>query len=197
NVTISSASSAQTVVSNLVQGVYTFRLKVTDNAGASATADVNITVSATGNSSSSVLHVEAENWAAMSGVQTEATSDIGGGKNVGGQDLNDWIDYSVNIPTAGSYNMNFRIATIVAGAQFQIKKSDGTVLATVSVPSTGAYQNWQTITSQVTLPAGQQTLRIATVASPAGWNMNWFEFPGGTTSPSPSTSTPAAPIHVV
>ncbi|MFL5740695.1 MAG: carbohydrate-binding protein [Flavisolibacter sp.] len=182
NVTIASASSAQSVVSNLIQGVYTFRLKVTDNAGASATADVNVTVNATGSSSTTALHVEAENWAAMSGVQTETTSDIGGGKNVGGQDLNDWIDYSLNIPSAGTYNMNFRVATMVAGAQFQVKKSDGTVLATVGVPSTGAYQNWQTISSPVTLAAGQQTLRIATVASPGGWNLNWFELSAAGTS---------------
>src|SRR5437899_6776987 len=111
----------------------------------------------------------------MSSVNHKSTSDVGDGYNVVTQYIHDALEISVNIPTAGSYNMNFRIATMVAGAQFQIKKSDGTVLATVSVPSTGAYQNWQTISTQVTLTAGQHTLRIVTTASPGGWNLNWFE----------------------
>ena len=41
-----SATQAQTVVSNLVSGVYQFQLRVTDNLGASGTATVTITVDA-------------------------------------------------------------------------------------------------------------------------------------------------------
>jgi len=111
----------------------------------------------------------------MNGVQTETTSDAGGGLNVGGQDPSDWEEYSVNVPSAGYYNVNFRIATMVAGAQFQLKNDNGAVLATLNVPSTGSYQSWQTISAGINLPAGMQTLRIVTTASPAGWNLNWFE----------------------
>jgi K+-transporting ATPase c subunit len=42
--TIASPSSAQTSISNLVQGTYSFELKVTDNGGATATDIVSITV---------------------------------------------------------------------------------------------------------------------------------------------------------
>src|SRR5205085_2011177 len=91
NASIVSATSAVTVLNNLVQGNYTFRLKVTDNAGASATADVSVTVNAapitaTTTSTGSTSRIEAENWAAMSGVSKESTSDAGGGYNVGSQD---------------------------------------------------------------------------------------------------------------
>ena len=41
---IVSATQAQTVVNNLVSGVYQFQLKVTDNLGATGTAVVSITV---------------------------------------------------------------------------------------------------------------------------------------------------------
>ncbi len=44
--TIAAAGQPQTGVSNLVQGVYRFQLKVTDNAGVSATATVQVTVNA-------------------------------------------------------------------------------------------------------------------------------------------------------
>ncbi len=42
--TIASSSTAQTAVNGLVQGIYVFRLTVTDNNGASATDDVTVTV---------------------------------------------------------------------------------------------------------------------------------------------------------
>ena len=47
--TLSSASTANITVSNLVQGTYTYQLKVTDNAGTSSTATVTVTVNAAAN----------------------------------------------------------------------------------------------------------------------------------------------------
>jgi hypothetical protein len=47
--TITSSSSATTTVTGLVQGVYVFRLTVTDNLGATGFGDVQITVNAAGN----------------------------------------------------------------------------------------------------------------------------------------------------
>jgi endoglucanase len=110
----------------------------------------------------------------MSGVQTENTSDAGGGKDVGWIDNGDWMNYSISAPAAGAYTVNFRLSSIYSGTQFQVKNSAGTVLATVNVPSTGGYQVWKTVSATINLPAGAQTLRIQSSSS-QGFNFNWFE----------------------
>jgi hypothetical protein len=82
----------------------------------------------------------------------------------------------VNVPSAGTYTVNFRVATTNTGVQFQLRNAAGTSLATVTVPNTGWWQTYQVVSAQVTLPAGQQTLRIVTTdAKGSGWNINWWE----------------------
>jgi hypothetical protein len=137
--------------------------------------------------------VEAEAYVAMSGVQKEGTSDTGGGENVGYTDPSDWMDYNVNPSTAGTYTAAFRVASQVSGAQFQLRNSSGTILATVDVPNTGGWQSWQTVTASVTLPAGNQTLRIHITALHS--NINWMEFSQGTAAPAPPPATTSSRIE--
>jgi hypothetical protein len=122
----------------------------------------------------------------MNGVQKENTSDAGGGQNVGYIDYGDWMDYNVNVSSGGTYAVNLRVAT-PSGGQLQIQNSNGTVLATVSIPNTGGYQNWQTVTANISLAAGTQTIRVYSTSN--GWNFNWFEIAGAGSSSSTTTST--------
>src|SRR5215203_6016246 len=145
--------------------------------------------------------VEAESYSSMRGVQTEYTQDAGGGQNVGWIDPSDWMDYNVNVTATGSYTVNFRIATTANNAQFQLKKADGTVLATVNVPNTWGYQFWQTVSATVNLSAGTQTLRIIS-SSPWGsvWNINWADFsfnnsPSAIPVPTPPTTGTSTKIE--
>jgi endoglucanase len=62
-----------------------------------------------------------------------------------------------------------------AGAQFQVRNAAGNVLATVTVPNTGGFQTWQTVSASVALSAGQQTIRVYTSNAYGGWNLNWLE----------------------
>ncbi|HWJ92997.1 MAG TPA: carbohydrate-binding protein, partial [Flavisolibacter sp.] len=182
NATLSATNTPVVTATGLVAGTYMFRLTVTDNGGATASDDVIITVSSSAPAPTS-QRIEAESYTAMSGIQTENTGDAGGGLNVGWQENNDWMDYSVNVPAAGTYTVNFRVATTNTGVQFQLRNASGTSLATVTVPNTGWWQTYQTVSAQVTLPAGQQTLRIVTTdAKGSGWNINWWEI---VSSPAP------------
>jgi PKD repeat protein len=117
--------------------------------------------------------IEAEAYNAMQGIQVQPTTDAGGGQNIGYVEAGDWLDYNVNVSTAGKYNVSFRVASQVATGAFQLK-AGATILATVKVPNTGGWQTWQTVTVPVTLTQGTQTLRIA--ATGAGLNINWMDF---------------------
>ena len=134
--------------------------------------------------------IEAEAWSAMSGVQTDNTTDAGGGKLVGWIDNGDWMQYNYTAPATGSYTLNFRLATIYNGAQFVVKNSSGQVLATVNVPTTGGFQSWRTVSATVNLSAGSQTLRLQSSAQ-AGWNINWLEVVSGSSSMTPPPTAPA------
>ncbi|MGZ4026793.1 MAG: carbohydrate-binding protein, partial [Flavisolibacter sp.] len=131
---------------------------------------------------STTTRIQAENYLGMNGVNTEnAWGDpTGGGLDVGWIDPNDWMDYGFNAPSAGTYTVNFRIASAANGAQFQLKNASGSVLTTVNVPNTGGWQTWQTISATVTLPAGQQTIRLFCTSTPGTvFNINWLEFVSG------------------
>ncbi|SFD14151.1 Endoglucanase Acf2 [Microbulbifer thermotolerans] len=120
------------------------------------------------------LTIQAEDYTAMSGVQTESTSDTGGGLNVGWIDTGDWLAYAgVEIPEAGTYRIEYRVASYSGGGRLSLDKDAGqTVLGALDIPATGGWQNWTTIQHQVELPAG--TYQLGIYAAQGGWNINWF-----------------------
>ena len=127
--------------------------------------------------------IEAENYAAQSGTDKETTTDTGGGQNVDWYETGDWLDYNVSVATAGTYTVQFRVASANGGATLQLRNSGGAVLGSISVGNTGGWQSWQTISTNVSLPAGNQTLRLYASAS-TGCNVNWLNFATTGTPPS-------------
>ncbi|ELR73792.1 Endo-1,4-beta-xylanase A precursor [Fulvivirga imtechensis AK7] len=126
-----------------------------------------------GGSSNFSVFKEAEQYSAMSGVQTESTSDTGGGLNVGWIDTGDWMAYnSINIPSSGYYTVEYRVASI-NGGQLSLDLNGGSVvLGSRSVPATGGWQNWTTISHSVYINAG--TYNFGIYAQSGGWNINWW-----------------------
>lgn len=128
-----------------------------------------------GNTGGFTRQVEAESFSSQSGVQTETTTDAGGGSNVGYIDTGDWLAYnSINIPTTGTYRIEYRVASQNGGGRLSLDLNAGaTVLGYLDVPSTGGWQNWQTISHTVTINAG--TYNFGIYAQTGGWNLNWFK----------------------
>lgn len=117
--------------------------------------------------------IEAENFDVAHEVNTEPTQDVDGNLNVGYIDDNDWLDYNVEVASADSYKISFRIANSYGQGIIQIKNTAGAVLGTVNVPQTGGWQNWATISSVIDLPAGNQLLRLH--ALKGAFNLNWLD----------------------
>lgn len=125
------------------------------------------------NTGSSTL-IQAESYSSMSGVQTEATTDDGGGLNVGYIDAGDWMAYSpIVFPTTGQYLIEYRVASLSGGGTLSTDLNAGSiVLGQLAVPSTGGWQNWTTISHTVNVTAGTYTPGIYAVAG--GFNLNWI-----------------------
>ena len=116
--------------------------------------------------------IEAENFTAMKGISTQTTSDVEGGLNVAAIDAADYMDYSVNVKQAGTYLIEFRVASSTGGGKFELRKTTQAVISSAVVPATGGLQKWTTISDTINLAAGKQTIRLYCVT--AGWNINWM-----------------------
>lgn len=118
--------------------------------------------------------IEAENFTAMNGIEVELTSDEGGGENIGFIDAGDWWEYTLDINSAGSYNIEYRLASYSGSAGFNLLL-DGVQIASQTVTETGDWQSWVTIAGEkiLDLPAGEHTLRVNAVGG--GFNFNWIK----------------------
>jgi uncharacterized protein involved in high-affinity Fe2+ transport len=133
------------------------------------------------------------------GVDLEATTDTGGGYDLGWTAAGQWFKYTVNVATAGTYTVGLRLASPGAVTDgLHIDNSAGTNLSgNVNVPATGGYQTWTTVNATVTLPAGTQTLTVD--QDNAGWNINYLTFAttGGSGGAPPTGGSLGANVIVI
>jgi hypothetical protein len=126
------------------------------------------------------------------GADLETATAPATGNDLGWTGTGQWFKYTVNVATAGTYNISFLVAgdTAVSDA-FHLSNSAGTNLTgSVAVPSTGGWQDWTTVTATVTLPAGTQTLTLN--EDNAGWNIDSMVFALTSSAEGPYGGTPAA-----
>jgi len=135
------------------------------------------------------------------GVDLEACSDTtNNGADVGWSAAGQWFRYTVNVATAGTYKVSFRVANgSSSSASLDLQNSGGTNLSgTVTVPATGGWATWTTVTANVTLPAGQQVLEV--YQGSANFNLNYMSFAAagstGSLSGSPTTVSSAQAFNL-
>ncbi len=120
--------------------------------------------------------LQVEDFQDMVGLQTEPTSDTGGGLNIGYTDPGDYADYLINVEQDGNYTFNLRLAgqsKVGKVGFYLLEDGDEVELFTMDTPITFGWQRWETKSANVFLPGGFHTLRMKVLSS--GFNINWVE----------------------
>jgi len=124
-------------------------------------------------------------------VDITTTSDVGGGFALGYVQGGEWLKYSVSVTATDNYALSARVASSGAGGTFHVEVDGVNATGPLTVPNTGGWQTWQTIsTVAISLAAGPHVLRLVIDTSGAsGWwgNLNYLRWAAaGATPPSPT-----------
>jgi glucosylceramidase len=125
--------------------------------------------------------VEAESYVAQNGWTdgganfVESNAGASGGKNIGWTAPGNWLSYRVDVAEAGTYDLELRVANgtgAEAPAAITFRDAAGATLATVSVPATGGWGTYQSVSVPVTLAAGDQLVTV--FCETGGFNLDYL-----------------------
>lgn len=136
-------------------------------------------------------------YRAAEGVDIQATSDSGGGNNVGWVANGEWLEYTVNNVAAGNYDIDFRVATNSNAAGKSVRVLLGnTDLGTVNLSGTGGWQSWATVSlnNVALIGAASQVLRLEMIGG--DFNVNWVEFTQTNTPPPTGSIYMEPPVSI-
>ncbi|MEV0902960.1 family 43 glycosylhydrolase [Actinoplanes sp. NPDC049802] len=124
---------------------------------------------------------EAETIAWSSGVETEPAGE--GGMNVGFLDNGDYIKVKGVAFGAGATSFSARVASAAGGGRIELRLGGptGTLAGTCTVPGTGGWQTWTSVTCPVSGATGTQDLYLRfTGGTGSLFNVDWWQFAGAT-----------------
>ncbi|WP_255948498.1 glycoside hydrolase family 43 protein [Streptomyces odontomachi] len=126
---------------------------------------------------------EAETIAWESGVETEPSSE--GGMDVGFIENGDYIKVKGVAFGSGASSFTARVASTVGGGtvELHLGSASGTTVGRCSVPNTGDWQTWTSVSCPVSGATGTQDLYLKfTGGSGYLLNMNWWQFTAASTA---------------
>ncbi|MFY1701211.1 family 43 glycosylhydrolase [Micromonospora sp. WMMA1923] len=127
---------------------------------------------------------EAETIAWGSGIETEATT--GGGVNVSALENGDWIKVRGVAFGTGASSFTARVASAASGGNLELRldSATGPLVGTCRVAGTGGWQSWTNTTCAVSGATGTRDLYLRfTGGSGFLFNVDWWQFTGGGTTP--------------
>jgi len=119
------------------------------------------------------------------GVSIEATTDTGGGYDVGWVTADEWLKYTVNVGSSGSYTVQVRVANNGQGGTFHLNVDGASATSELTVPNTGGWQTWTTLSTSISLTSGQHIIQLhmdSVGSAGTVGNFNWFSITAGATS---------------
>jgi YVTN family beta-propeller protein len=125
------------------------------------------------------------------GVDIEPSEDTDGTPSIGWIAAGEWLRYTTTL-SSGSYDINVRMATALAGPSKMRVLINGTPVTTFDITATGGWSAWRTfkVSGINVASAGPATVRIE--FPDGGVNLNWIEFVNTTSTP--DTTAPSVAL---
>ncbi|WP_217571808.1 glycoside hydrolase family 16 protein [Streptomyces sp. GbtcB7] len=128
--------------------------------------------------------IQAESYDSQSGTSTEATTDTGGGQDIGSLANGDWALYKgVNFGSTAATQFIGRVASGAASGvsglvEVRLDSRTSTPIGSFAVGNTGGWQSWRTVPANITGVTGTHDVYLTfTSGQPADFvNVNWFDF---------------------
>ncbi len=131
----------------------------------------SLKVQAASSAFSVLLQAEAAN--VNNGMTVETCTDTGGGQDMGYIDPGDYLVWNnITFPTTGTYTIEYRVASGGSGGTISADLNAGSIqFGNSTLPGTGGWQTWTTVSKTVTVNAG--TYNFGIYAQTGGYNLNW------------------------
>ena len=124
-------------------------------------------------------------------VDITRTADASGGYDVFHFQTGEWLAYTIDVQSAGRYDLELRVSSAMSNSAFRMLVDDTNVSGTVTVPNTGGWNRYAWVGPRgVPLSAGRHVLRV--VSARQYFNLNSIRVRGN----GGSTPFSGAPIPV-
>ncbi|MGL1886739.1 MAG: DUF5010 C-terminal domain-containing protein [Reichenbachiella sp.] len=175
-------ASTTTLTGLVANTAYRIRISAQDASGNISDKSVELIVTTAAEPQQEELTIEAEDYTTKaSAIQTETTSDVGGGLNIGWISVGGWVEFSDQIIAPGEWEVQVRTATWSSNSSFDLLV-DGARKSTFIQPTstyTGSgsqYQTWATGTTNTFLIDNGDTHTVRINFLTGSQNLNWIRF---------------------
>jgi PKD repeat protein/glucose/arabinose dehydrogenase len=126
-------------------------------------------------------HRQAEHFGSSSGNITVYNAATAEGSYVGAIENGDWVAFTpYNL--AGATGVTARVSSATSGGTLELRTDSptGPLVGSVTVPGTGGWENWTTVSTGISPPSGTHTLYLAFRGGAGGlFNVDTFTFTSG------------------
>jgi len=105
-------------------------------------------------------------------VDVSASSE--GGHMVGWTAVGEWLEYTVDVQSAGDYDLDIRYASFNNAGSIYVAFDGVNKTGSTALPVTGGWQTYNTVSKTVNLQTGTQVIRV--YVETAGINLDYLKF---------------------
>ncbi|NDP20548.1 MAG: carbohydrate-binding protein [Paludibacter sp.] len=153
------------LVSAVAGGTATITV-TTQDGGKTATSAITVATSGTSNGMQ-ILQAEDATYSGPV-VATNQTGYYGTGFIDFTNNTGDYVQWTVNVPTAGTYDLSFRYSLLSGSRPLELKVNGTAKIASLDFPLTGSWSTWEKVITSQSLIAGNNTIRLTTIGSNGG-----------------------------